>query len=670
MEGSIALKQKPGSGALFAFHIEVGVDNQSDQTSSSSMNAITTSFLQRIRNVKNTQSFRDTGMILAMPNSAVRQATFAWMTRHEVGVQLIDSWQNLMDIVAAGCKRDMQSTCRLEVWEGGGLTQEEVTRASSSIPHSEDHASANMSSSCRHPDHPLSDCEADETSSWDGLPLQNLHVVIVIDIDIVPRTCESSEEDLKGFVELLMPAACLDKSACNDSDTCQGRIGSHAQSVCLIWLVPATIGTQTRHNLQCLGNCTSSVKPQCLVTSHIVSKPFYSSRMLEALEIAAATANSCKHHFTCESHLIADKEIEIIVDGDRGKAATDEDGGRYAKTFARPDISKLVRPGSLQDHELERFACRMNFTDFEFDVLENSGLVINQCDRLAKVLQDGTKGCGLGLKVKGGSEDVLPPGTYAGCTDKRFPADESKGMSSSSTKEVEAAITQFKAEDVEECSRKSVSNSVTACLPHSAEHQVWRARADAQSGMPKPMQHPEDPSLSSSQRARTPPAWLESDMSVKLGIAASTVSNIIPDIAKDCVPPRCSPQATDATTVVTQSHPHSSRQLAGLKILVAEDTPLLRKLEVTSLQRLGAEVVGVEDGKKAVETICEGADGSSKKRFDCVLMDCQSVCGQGGWIWLADPGTAVLTVGSMESGGKYNGGSAVLGCSWMVPLAK
>ncbi|GBG71238.1 hypothetical protein CBR_g8541 [Chara braunii] len=234
-------------------------------------------------------------------------------------------------------------------------------------------------------------------------------------------------------------------------------------------------------------------------------------------------------------------------------------------------------------------------------------------------------------------EDALHPGTSADSADKGFHVKENQCTSSSSTEgeeaptitqfaaeEIEERTSQFKTEQIEECRREPMSNSATARLPTSAEHQVWQATADTISGTPKPPQHPEDPCSSSPQREQTPPGRLGSDMNGKLGIAASTACEIIPDIVEDCVSSRCcSPRATKSTTVATQGRPQSTRPLTGMKILVAEDTPLLRKLEVTSLQRLGAEVVGVEDGKKAVDAVCEGADGSSKKQFDCVMMDCQ-----------------------------------------------
>ncbi|GBG71208.1 hypothetical protein CBR_g8511 [Chara braunii] len=74
----------------------------------------------------------------------------------------------------------------------------------------------------------------------------------------------------------------------------------------------------------------------------------------------------------------------------------------------------------------------------------------------------------------------------------------------------------------------------------------------------------------------------------------------------------------------TQTPAQLGKPLSGLEVLVAEDTDLLRKLEVTMLQRVGAKAIGVEDGKKAVDAIQQrAAVGSSQKQFDCVLMDCQ-----------------------------------------------
>lgn len=94
-----------------------------------------------------------------------------------------------------------------------------------------------------------------------------------------------------------------------------------------------------------------------------------------------------------------------------------------------------------------------------------------------------------------------------------------------------------------------------------------------------------------------------------------------------------------STRNVTAKKPPSSRlgpsnALAGIRILLAEDTPVLAKVATIMLEKMGARVVAVGDGMQAVETIgrsrgdqsvmeSEEAAPSPVDQFDLVLMDCQ-----------------------------------------------
>lgn len=73
--------------------------------------------------------------------------------------------------------------------------------------------------------------------------------------------------------------------------------------------------------------------------------------------------------------------------------------------------------------------------------------------------------------------------------------------------------------------------------------------------------------------------------------------------------------------------------LAGMHILLVEDTPVLQRLASMMLKKLGAEVTVVGDGLQAVEAVAqavkstEAAEGTglqttAKKNFDLILMDC------------------------------------------------
>lgn len=68
------------------------------------------------------------------------------------------------------------------------------------------------------------------------------------------------------------------------------------------------------------------------------------------------------------------------------------------------------------------------------------------------------------------------------------------------------------------------------------------------------------------------------------------------------------------------------KSLQGLRILIAEDTPVLQRVATIMLEKMGASVTAVGDGLQAVEILnaeqsCS-SDGSTKL-FDLILMDCQ-----------------------------------------------
>ncbi|KAI3502827.1 hypothetical protein L1887_31169 [Cichorium endivia] len=68
--------------------------------------------------------------------------------------------------------------------------------------------------------------------------------------------------------------------------------------------------------------------------------------------------------------------------------------------------------------------------------------------------------------------------------------------------------------------------------------------------------------------------------------------------------------------------------LEGLRILLAEDTPVLQRVATIMLEQMGATVVVVGDGAQAVEALNKSADCTAACTADCtpydlVLMDCQ-----------------------------------------------
>ncbi|XP_019172391.1 PREDICTED: histidine kinase 1-like isoform X2 [Ipomoea nil] len=98
------------------------------------------------------------------------------------------------------------------------------------------------------------------------------------------------------------------------------------------------------------------------------------------------------------------------------------------------------------------------------------------------------------------------------------------------------------------------------------------------------------------------------------------------------------------STVSSRNETTQQKSLAGLTILLAEDTPVLQRVATIMLEKLGAKVVVVGDGQQAVDALkfmlnskdCrnewsreEGSstttqtEGSCSLAFDLILMDCQ-----------------------------------------------
>ena len=71
--------------------------------------------------------------------------------------------------------------------------------------------------------------------------------------------------------------------------------------------------------------------------------------------------------------------------------------------------------------------------------------------------------------------------------------------------------------------------------------------------------------------------------------------------------------------------------LEGIRILLAEDTPILQKVATIMLEKMGAIVVVVGDGLQAVEALQIPLENGPKTQtkmcdpspYDLILMDCQ-----------------------------------------------
>ena len=68
-----------------------------------------------------------------------------------------------------------------------------------------------------------------------------------------------------------------------------------------------------------------------------------------------------------------------------------------------------------------------------------------------------------------------------------------------------------------------------------------------------------------------------------------------------------------------------SKPFEKLEILVAEDTPLLRKLAVAMLNKLGATTHEAGNGQEVLDAVLDRIN-TKKPPFNCILMDCQVLC--------------------------------------------
>ncbi|KAL4577715.1 hypothetical protein LXL04_013826 [Taraxacum kok-saghyz] len=75
-----------------------------------------------------------------------------------------------------------------------------------------------------------------------------------------------------------------------------------------------------------------------------------------------------------------------------------------------------------------------------------------------------------------------------------------------------------------------------------------------------------------------------------------------------------------STSTVTAVSSNGQKSLEGVRILLAEDTPILQRVATIMLEKMGATVVVVGDGVQAVEAL---QDHDPPPPYDLILMDCQ-----------------------------------------------
>ncbi|CAM6040223.1 unnamed protein product [Sphagnum compactum] len=168
---------------------------------------------------------------------------------------------------------------------------------------------------------------------------------------------------------------------------------------------------------------------------------------------------------------------------------------------------------------------------------------------------------------------------------------------------------------------------------HYAQQQEWDDPYDCNTELPfAPLEnHVQQPSGQQSAAATAKKNFQETASGVKLGsIVDSTpalvcrtlegeqLSQSSPIVIKT-VTRNCRNNKKLHGTKAVDSLP---KPLDKLEILVAEDNPLLRKLAVTMLRRLGATTHEAANGQEALEAVRTRVQGGERS-FNCILMDCQ-----------------------------------------------
>ena len=104
----------------------------------------------------------------------------------------------------------------------------------------------------------------------------------------------------------------------------------------------------------------------------------------------------------------------------------------------------------------------------------------------------------------------------------------------------------------------------------------------------------------------------------------------LPDVVVPCVQEAAA--STEVSCLVQEQKPEDDKPLAGMQILLAEDTVVLQTIQRKILNQLGATVTVAEDGAVAVNSLKEAleqANGSQEEIVPLpnhvIFMNCQ-VC--------------------------------------------
>ncbi|CAM6015958.1 unnamed protein product [Sphagnum balticum] len=168
---------------------------------------------------------------------------------------------------------------------------------------------------------------------------------------------------------------------------------------------------------------------------------------------------------------------------------------------------------------------------------------------------------------------------------------------------------------------------------HYAQQQEWDDPYDCKTELPfAPLEnHVQQPSGQQSAAATAKKNFQETASGVKL----DSIVDSTPELVCGTLEGEQLSQSSPIVIKTVTRNCRNNKKLNGtkgvdslpkpldkLEILVAEDNPLLRKLAVTMLRRLGATTHEAANGQEALEAVRTRVQGGERS-FNCILMDCQ-----------------------------------------------
>ncbi|CAK9321400.1 unnamed protein product [Citrullus colocynthis] len=185
---------------------------------------------------------------------------------------------------------------------------------------------------------------------------------------------------------------------------------------------------------------------------------------------------------------------------------------------------------------------------------------------------------------------------------------------------LEIDSTQFETASSDESDVSELGNPNSQCA-------TFEVRDSQEETTPKPCQSPFLP-INNSLVELTHVHSIESN--VRTGDQCDTRQN---SSMPQCQSSESNGQNLGCNYPKSQGESHSKnvqgkKSLEGLRILLAEDTPVLQRVTTIMLERMGATVIAFGDGLQAVEALAAMVSAEEQRRefptrYDLILMDCQ-----------------------------------------------